>query len=67
MLVAGLAASYALRDQGDPARGIKPISFTGNPPAHVEVILEAGLALMRAEQPGAEVGATAIASPEGRL
>jgi hypothetical protein len=39
----GLAASYALRDQGDPAAGLKPVSFTASPSAHVEAILEAVL------------------------
>lgn len=50
-VVAGLKASYALRDSGDPARGLKPISFTGNPTAHVEVIGEAMLATVKARLP----------------
>lgn len=36
-----LAASYALRDKGDPAKGLKPVSYTGNAEAHVRVIGEA--------------------------
>jgi hypothetical protein len=43
-LARGLAASYALRDTGDPAKQLKPISFTGNPSAHVAAIAEAVLA-----------------------
>lgn len=43
-LARGLAASYALRDHGDAAAGVKPISFTGNPSAHVLAIATAVLA-----------------------
>lgn len=43
-LAAGLAASYALRDRGDPAAGTKPVSFTGDPRAHVLAIATAILA-----------------------
>lgn len=47
-LARGLAASYALRDKGDPSKNLKPISFTGNPTAHVQVI---GEAILTEEQP----------------
>lgn len=43
-IAAGLAASYALRDTGIPAEGIKPQTFTAAPSLHVRVILEAGMA-----------------------
>lgn len=39
----GLSASYALRDSGDSAKNVKPISFTADPRAHVKVIGEAML------------------------
>lgn len=43
-LARALAASYALRDKGNPAAGVKPTSFTADAEAHVRVIAEAVLA-----------------------
>lgn len=51
-LARGLVASYALRDHGDQARGLKPISFTGDPSGHVRVIAEAVLKDVPEPSPG---------------
>lgn len=42
-LARALAASYSLRDKGDPSKNLKPVSFTASPSAHVDAIAEAVL------------------------